>query len=128
MSPFPTLSAVPEEPGQFRAEFSAPESGRYRLAIASDPDSPIDLSVRPPDTELQNPNLDEAMLKQLAASTGGQYFTSETIQALPDSITNKTAQQASKRKVELWASPIFFLLIILVITTEWVLRKFAELK
>ena len=122
------LRAVPEEPGQFRAEFSAPESGRYRLAIASDPDSPIDLSVRPPDTELQNPNLDEAMLKQLAASTGGQYFTSETIQALPDSITNKTAQQASKRKVELWASPIFFLLIILVITTEWVLRKFAELK
>ncbi len=122
------LRAVPEEPGQFRAEFSAPEPGRYRLAIASDPDSPIDLSVRLPDTELQNPSLDEALLKQLAATTGGQYFTSETIQDLPDSITNKTAQQVSKRKVELWASPIFFLIIILIITTEWILRKFAELK
>ncbi|MFT5108624.1 MAG: hypothetical protein ACI9UA_004268 [Pseudoalteromonas tetraodonis] len=122
------LRAVPEEPGQFRAEFSAPEAGRYRLAIGSDPDSLIDLSVRTPDTELQNPTLDEALLQQLATTTGGQYFTTETIQSLPDAIQNKTVQQITKRKAEIWASPLFFLLIILVITTEWILRKFAELK
>ena len=84
--------------------------------------------MREPDAELQNPNLDEALLQQLAATTGGQYFTRETIAALPDAIQNKSAKQVTQRKVELWASPIFFLLIILTITIEWILRKFAELK
>ena len=122
------LRAVPEEAGQFRAEFTAPEAGRYRLAIASDPDSPIDLTVRAPDAELQNPSLDEALLKNLAAATGGVYFTRETIASLPSEIKLKTAKSTAQRKVELWASPLFFLLIISTITVEWVLRKFSELK
>jgi len=122
------LRAVPEQPGQFRAEFSAPEAGRYRLSIASDPDSPIDLSVRPSDAELANPAMDEAVLEQLAAATGGQYFTSETLPTLPAAISNKSATSITQSQANLWASPLAFLLIVLTITSEWVIRKFAELK
>ncbi|MGI9240135.1 MAG: hypothetical protein ACR2RV_05010, partial [Verrucomicrobiales bacterium] len=122
------LRAVPEQPGQFRAEFSAPEAGRYRLSIASDPDSPIDLSVRPSDAELANPAMDQELLEQLAESTGGLYFTSETLPTLPAAITTKTATSITQSQANLWASPLAFLLIILTITTEWVIRKFAELK
>ena len=122
------LRAVPEQPGQFRAEFSAPEAGRYRLSIASDPDSPIDLSVRPSGAELANPAMDEALLEQLAATTGGKYFTSETLLTLPALITDKTATSVTQSQANLWSSPLAFLLIVLTITTEWVIRKFAELK
>ena len=104
------------------------EAGRYRLGIASDPDSPIDLSVRPSDAELASPAMDEAVLEQLAAATGGQYFTSETLPTLPAAISNKTATSITQSQANLWASPLAFLLIILTITTEWVIRKFAELK
>lgn len=122
------LRAVPEQPGQFRAEFSAPEAGRYRLSIASDPDSPIDLTVRPSEAEFANPSMDEGMLRELAAATGGQYFTAETLPSLPEAITNKTAKSITQSQANLWASPLIFLLIILTITIEWIMRKFAELK
>ena len=122
------LRAVPDQPGQFRAEFSAPGAGRYRLSIAGDPDSPIDLSVRPSDAELANPAMDEALLEQLAASTGGRYFTSETLPTLPAAISTKTATSITQSQANLSASPLAFLLIVLTITTEWVIRKFAELK
>ena len=122
------LRAVPEQPGQFRAEFSAPQAGRYRLGIASDPESPIDLTVRPSEVELANPSLDEPLLRELAEITGGQYFTTETLPTLSDAITNRTAESISQIQANLWASPLIFLLIILTITSEWVMRKFAELK
>ena len=122
------LRAIPGEPGQFRAEFTAPKSGRYRLAIANDPDSLIDITVREPDTEFQNPTLNEKLLQDLAATTGGKYFTSETIHTLPEAIKNKTVRQITTHRADVWSSPPIFLLIILVITAEWVLRKFSELK
>ena len=72
--------------------------------------------------------MNEALLQELAATTGGQYFTKETLPTLPQAITEKTATTITQSQASLWASPLIFILIILTITTEWVMRKFAELK
>jgi len=122
------LRQIPEQPGQYRAEITAPGAGRYQLSVNSDPDSPIDITVTQPNAELDNPSMNESLLRQLAQVTDGEYFTSETIKNLPAAIINKTATLKTQTQADLWASPLIFLLIILTITAEWILRKFAELK
>jgi hypothetical protein len=47
---------------------------------------------------------------------------------LPDTISAKTERVQSPLEVELWASPLYFLLMLLVVTAEWVLRKVSNLK
>ena len=64
----------------------------------------------------------------LASSTGGQYFREEDLHKLPDTISAKTERVQSPMEVELWASPLYFLLMLGVVTAEWVLRKMSHLK
>ena len=36
--------------------------------------------------------------------------------------------QTSDIEVELWSSPLYFLLMLLIVTAEWILRKLSQLK
>jgi len=47
---------------------------------------------------------------------------------LPDTIAAKTERVKSPLEVELWSSPLYFILMLLVLTGEWVLRKMSHLK
>ncbi len=123
------MRAVPEKPGYYRTEFTAPEdAGRYRLTIADRPASPVDISVQDSASELIEPAMNEGLLKELAAITGGGFFREENLAMLPASITNRTATLTTQREIELWATPLIFILLVLLVATEWVIRKLSELK
>jgi hypothetical protein len=47
---------------------------------------------------------------------------------LPDTIAAKTERVKSPLEVELWSSPLYFVLMLLVLSGEWVLRKMSQLK
>jgi len=47
---------------------------------------------------------------------------------LPQTISQKTERVRSPLEVELWASPLYFILLLMVVTGEWVLRKISYLK
>ncbi|NDB77734.1 MAG: hypothetical protein EB141_19170 [Verrucomicrobia bacterium] len=64
----------------------------------------------------------------MASISGGEFFREETLFQLPDHIRAKTERVRSPMEVELWASPLYFLLLLGVVTTEWVLRKLSHLK
>ena len=68
------------------------------------------------------------MLKEIAATTGGAFFREEDLFKLPDTIRQKTERVRSPLEVELWSSPLYFLLLLGVVTAEWVLRKMSHLK
>ena len=72
--------------------------------------------------------MNEPLLRELAAGTGGQFFREEDLVKLPDAISAKTERVKSPMEVELWASPLYFLLMLGVVTAEWVLRKMSQLK
>ena len=67
-------------------------------------------------------------LKELAATTGGHYFREEDLHKLPELISAKTERVRSPMEVEMWASPLYFLLMLGVVSAEWVLRKLSHLK
>jgi len=122
------LRPIPEQPGMYRGEFIAPVAGAYNFWVESDPQTLLDFNVTEPKFEFGETAMNEALLKDLAATTGGQFFREEDLYKLPGQISAKTERVQSPLEVELWASPLYFLLMLGVVTMEWILRKLSHLK
>jgi hypothetical protein len=123
-----TLRPIPEQPGLYRAEFIATAAGAYLFWLEQDQEAQIDFNVTEPMFELGETAMNEALLRDLASTTGGAFFREEDLHKLPDTISARTERVQSPLEVELWASPLFFLLLLGIVTVEWVLRKLSYLK
>ncbi len=122
------LRPVPDQPAMYRGEFIATGAGGYGFSVENDPQTVLDFNVTEPKFEFGETAMNESLLKELAATTGGQFFREETLYKLPETIAAKTERVQSPMEVELWASPLYFLLLLGVVTAEWVLRKLSHLK
>jgi hypothetical protein len=122
------LRPIPDQPAMYRGEFVAPSAGSYGFWVESDPQTMLDFNVTEPKFEFGETAMNEPLLKELAATTGGQYFREEDLHKLPELISAKTERVRSPMEVELWASPLYFLLMLGVVSAEWILRKLSHLK
>ncbi len=122
------LRPVPDQPAMYRGEFIATGAGGYGFSVENDPQTVLDFNVTEPKFEFGETAMNESLLKELAATTGGQFFREENLYKLPETIAAKTERVQSPMEVELWASPLYFLLLLGVVTAEWVLRKLSHLK
>jgi hypothetical protein len=122
------LRPVPEQAGVYRGEFLAPPAGPYKFFVDQDRDTQLDFNVAEPRFELGETAMNEALLKDMAASSGGAYLREEDLTRLPELIRLKTERVRSPVEVEIWSSPLYFLLLLAVVSLEWVLRKLAQLK
>jgi hypothetical protein len=123
-----TLRPIPEQPGLYRGEFIAPSPGAYQFFVERDLDVPLDFNVTEPKFELGETAMNEPLLRDMASISGGQFFREEDLHKLPDTISAKTDRVRSPLEVELWSSPLYFILMLLVVTAEWILRKASYLK
>ena len=123
-----TLRAIPEQPGLFRGEFVAPLPGQYQFFVENDLNTPLEFNVTEPKFELAETALNETLLRDLAASTGGAFYREEDLHKMPETIGQRTERVRSPLEVELWCSPLYFLLLLGIVTGEWVLRKLSQLK
>ncbi len=124
-----TLKAVPGQPGAYLAEVLAGSSGRFRLTVPKHSDVlPVEFHVQPENREFESVTVDTARLRRVAQSTGGAFFHEDEAVALPERIVNRSAEIRHTREVALWASPLYFTLLLLLLTSEWILRKLCELK
>ncbi|HEY0007707.1 MAG TPA: VWA domain-containing protein [Tepidisphaeraceae bacterium] len=122
------LRRSPEQPGMYRAELTAPASGQYAFSIESDPATKLDLPVLAPRVEFADAAMNATLLQSIAEVSGGRFFREEDLHTLPDSISGKTEKVRSSVDVDIWASPIFFILILVLAGVEWAMRKAAYLK
>ena len=122
------LRAAPDHPGLYRGEFIAPLPGPYQFFVEQGLNAPPDFTVTEPKFEFGETAMNEAMLRDIATTTGGAFFREEDLYKLPDTIAAKTERVKSPLEVELWSSPLYFVLMLLVLTGEWVLRKMSQLK
>ena len=123
-----TLRAVPEQPGMYRGDFTALAPGVHQFSVKGDPATVIEFTIAEPAFELGETAMNEAVLKQMAEISGGGFFREETLAKLPDLIAAKTERVQSTVDAELWSSPVYFALLLLVASLEWYLRKKAQLK
>lgn len=118
----------PEQPGVYRGEMVAGEPGGYQFSVESDKNTKLGFDVTEPKLEMAEPAMNEALLRQMADVTGGQFYREETLHELPDQVKLKTERVRSSLDVEIWSSPLFFLLLMLLPAIEWVMRKMSQLK
>ena len=122
------LRALPGQPGVYRAELTAPAPAQYAFSVDSDPKVTLDLPVISPKLEFTETAMNEVLLRSIAAASRGQFFREEDLDKLPDSITQSAETVRSSVDVEIWAKPVFLILIVVLTGTEWVVRKMSDLK
>ena len=121
-----------EDPALLTATFPAERAGAYTLRItpatgvdagAATRVSTTTFRVEPPRREVDEPALNRSLLADLARMTGGRTFDVPDLGKLDDTIVMREVTRTLEDRDELWDAPILFMIIILGLTTEWILRK-----
>ena len=123
-----TLRAVPEQPGMYRGDFTVLAAGLHQFTVKTDSANVYEFTAADAQFEFGETAMNEALLKQMAEVSGGGFYREETLHELPDALRAKSEKVASVVDAELWASPLYFLLLLATATAEWILRKRAQLK
>ncbi|MDR3401770.1 MAG: VWA domain-containing protein [Chthoniobacter sp.] len=123
-----TLRAVPDRPGMYRGDFTVLAPGVHQFSVKSDPATVFEFSATEARFEFGETAMNEALLKQMAELSGGAFFREENLFQLPEALRAKSERVSSVVDAEIWASPLYFLLLLTVATVEWALRKRVQLK
>ncbi len=122
-----TLNASPVSPGLFSADFLAERVGKMQVSLASpaNPAAPATASflVQSVSLEQQQPELNETLLKRLAAAGGGGYYLPDETRRWLETLKAEDVVIRSESETELWDAPILLLLFVVPLSLEWLIRK-----
>ena len=122
------LEAVPDQPGEYRAEMAVPIAGTYSFATARDAAVTVKWQVVEPRAEFTDIAMNEKLLRAMAAASGGHFLREEDLNGLPELIASQSSDAVSFQKIPLVFAPILLALIVLVGCLEWLWRRKLELK
>ena len=123
----------------FAATWIPTESGRYRaitddptLASAASGPAADDLTARidvwQPDDEMRRPQTDHPLLTKLAETTGGHVLAPDQLAQLPKYLPNRTLKLAGEPEIHtLWDTPLALILVVLLLSAEWVGRRLLRM-
>jgi uncharacterized membrane protein len=123
------MAPVADSPGSFQAEWTAEKPGSYLTeVVARRGDQAIGrdvLTFQRMDGVAENFHTDQnrELLTRLASQTGGRYWRPEDLSNLPDEIAFSEAGVTTRETRELWNMPVFLLALVLLRSTEWLLRR-----
>jgi uncharacterized membrane protein len=63
------------------------------------------------------------MLERVAHDTGGRYWTLKDLDGLPEAIRYSRAGMVERQTLDLWNIPLAFLLLAMLKSGEWMLRR-----
>ncbi|NGP76419.1 hypothetical protein G3570_07235 [Balneolaceae bacterium YR4-1] len=123
--------------GQYQLTINALPMGIYRYEATAKKGNRIidtqqgELSVSNTNTEFVNTERNDNLLKQISSRTGGSYFTFADLAAFNDSL-NEKGMLSREEKVETtlffpYQHSFWFILIITLLTAEWITRKYFAL-
>jgi hypothetical protein len=114
-------SFVPLLPGRYRIRS---EAWRNDIEIGTDE---IELIVTTVNREYLNSKQNHRFLKRLAEKTGGKYFNETNASDLINYLNLKPEMKSESDTVELWNRLPFLLVIIFLLSLEWLIRKRKDL-
>lgn len=127
-----TIRLSPDENagGLLRGRTAALEPGNYEVAVESaaiaerDAKARTSFKVEPLETgELTQLSLNEELLRQMSALTGGEYLREENIDRLIELLAPMSQGRVVESDTVLWQSYWWFVPIVLLLTIEWIIRK-----
>ncbi|MFQ5430785.1 MAG: hypothetical protein ACE5E1_10790 [Phycisphaerae bacterium] len=136
-----TLTPIPGRAGYYEGRFTPARVGTLRLRLSL-PGAPArddadrskevtkEIVVSQPDLELRSISMDRAGLRALAEAAGGnsRYLDIDQADRLPTLIEDQSRTFTVRgRPRPLWNHPSVFIVLISLLTIEWILRNKARL-
>jgi hypothetical protein len=127
MSPDPAMRGI------YEAELVAGEPGDYRVRLELDAAGDIERSaearfvVSRQGDEYHGSEMNSRLLGDIAARTGGEFFTAGHSGDLPAAIADRQRGAQVLTRHELWDMPLLFGLLVLLLCTEWAYRRWRGL-
>ena len=112
----------------YTAKFNVLEQGLYELEAALQ-DQQVAVTgaaaveVLASGEEFRGAELDEALLRRIAETTGGRYFAASDAAGLSSAIEALRGDTSSERRLPLYDAPVLFLLLVLLTCGEWLYRR-----
>jgi hypothetical protein len=126
-----TLRAEDAEGRSFATTWLPTLAGTYRVRAAAPAlaglglETQIEVSLA--DDELRRPETDHELLARLSEQTGGQVLTPATLAGVESVLPNRRVRQVTETTEALWDTPLALLIVLLLLTTEWVGRRLIRL-
>jgi hypothetical protein len=121
-----TLHQLAGRPGEYRLLLPHDKPGRYELRVPGIEDVFAYRVQVPPRHELEEAGLAEDALREAARLSRGRFYREEDLARLPDEVREQKSPFTLRQEVLLW-NPLAFVLFVLLISGEWLLRKFSNL-
>ena len=124
-----SLSLVPGTRNEYETRLLPQEPGKYGMTVRATlnetalGEADLTYFVGEPTREFERLDLDAPALRKIADVTGGLYLPLLSLDQLPDVLRARSGEKVERREIFLWNSPVLFVAFVLLITSEWILRK-----
>ena len=103
-------------------------SGRFTLSV-NVPGLDIETDIRVEDIsqEYQQPEADHDALERLVEATSGQILLPRDLEKLDEILPDRSITEIEVQRAGLWDTPFIFLLLLLLLASEWTVRRLLRL-
>ncbi len=137
-TPGPARSGAPGAARVFSTTWIPLEAGRFRVDAVDPLLAPVTgragdqltamVEIWQPDDELHQPQTDHPLLARLSRATGGTALSAGDLSQLPRLLPNRRLKLAGDPDVQtLWDTPLALIVLIGLLTAEWVGRRLLRL-
>ena len=115
--------------GMYRATFTPDEQGVLRIRVeatrggANPAFDSTYVRVADLNTEFVNAEMRADLLQRIATETGGKFYTPADVSTLPQDLAMTKRGVTVVNQMDLWDMPINFLLLVVLVSAEWVYRR-----
>jgi uncharacterized membrane protein len=115
--------------GEYKGSLVLPQDGPHEIRIEAKRGDKslgkdeLHINAAPSNAEYFDAHLNSTTLKRMAEETGGRYYTPATASTLAEDISYTGRGDTVREEKDLWDMPALFLLLILLIGSEWVYRR-----
>ncbi len=122
-----TLDVIPGRAGEYKAFLAHDRAGRFILTVNNPDPETFTYGVElPPHHELADVGMAELALREAAGLSGGSFYREEDLVRLADNIAAQKIRFHRHQEVILW-NPLALILFVLLVSAEWLIRKFSDL-
>jgi uncharacterized membrane protein len=128
-----SLTRDPALQGVYEAEISVASPGDYRVRVELDEKGKVISSdetgfkVSNEGSEYYQSEMNEKLLRRISSETRGDFFTPDSVDGLVDVLAAHQRGSTVPVRYELWDMPLLFLLLVLLLGTEWGYRRWQNL-
>ena len=108
---------VPNTPGIYHIEVTAEQNGEF---IARQQQSFLSKTSK---KELYNATLKRTFLEDLANTSNGIFYEPSQINSIPVNLKNRKSNTSVYRTNYLWDTPLLFLIVVVLLSAEWIYRR-----